>query len=199
MPQPDLAAADRLAPSLLMSPGDARATPVPVVHRSAWSEKQAREFVMCRPNGESPDTIESRQWMRRVKRYMRRLVTRPAAGSVQGFTLIELANVIMIVSVLTVIGLPTMTDSHATVKRTSCCERQRHVFEAGLLYGAEHFVADGEVNVSVLIPDYVLDNVGECPESVSRDFDDYTIIFQDGQPVDVICDIEGAEHPWAPR
>ena len=154
---------------------------------------------MCKPDYRSPDMNDTHGSIKKIMRCIHRLVMLPVSGRERGVTLIELANVIMIVSVLTVIGLPTMTDSHATVKRTACCERQRHVYEAAILYGMEHFVADGEVNVSVLIPDYILEDVGECPCSVSADYDDYTIIFQGGQPIDVVCDIEENEHPWAPH
>jgi prepilin-type N-terminal cleavage/methylation domain-containing protein len=117
----------------------------------------------------------------------------------RGFTLIEIANVLMIVGVLTLIGLPTISDSRASVKRTACAERQRRVFEASILYAAENIVADGDVNVQQLIPYYIHQDVAECPESLSQDYDDYTITFQDGRPVDVTCDIEHDGHPWAPH
>ena len=103
----------------------------------------------------------------------------------------------MIVSVLTLIGLPKISDGHAAVKRTSCAERQRAIFEGAILYAAENIVPNGNVNVTVLYPDYLKQTVGECPESVSQDWDDYTIIFANGAPVDVVCDIEGDNHPWS--
>ena len=71
------------------------------------------------------------------------------------------------------------------------------LFEGALLYGAENFIGDGEVNVTALIPDYLHQEVAECPESVSPDYDDYTVIFDDGRPMDVVCDIEGDDHAWA--
>lgn len=114
----------------------------------------------------------------------------------RGFTLIELANVIMIVSVLVIIGLPTISDSHEAVKRTSCQERQRKVFEASILYAAENIIPDGDVNVGDLVPDYIKQEVGECPASVTTDYTDYSIVFLDGEPIDVVCDIEGNFHPW---
>lgn len=121
------------------------------------------------------------------------------ASKQRGFTLIELANVIMIVSVLVLIGLPTISDSQTTVKRTACAERQRHIFEGAILYAAENIVPNGTISVADLIPGYLNRDVAECPESVTRDYDDYSIVFQDGRPIDVICDIEGDAHPWAPN
>jgi prepilin-type N-terminal cleavage/methylation domain-containing protein len=117
----------------------------------------------------------------------------------RGFTLIELANVLMIMGVLMIIGLPAVSDGHKTVKRTACAERQRKIYEGAILYAAENFVPDGSVNVTALYPDYLNSDTGECPSSVTPDYDDYTIVFAGGEPIDVICDIEGDEHPWSPH
>jgi prepilin-type N-terminal cleavage/methylation domain-containing protein len=154
---------------------------------------------MCTADSHTPPRSGRRNRLGRATRSVWKQIAGYRARRNQGFTLIELANVIMIISVITLIGLPAITDSHASVKRTSCAERQRRIFEAAILYAAENIVPNGDQNVTVLIPDYIKREVAECPESVSPDYDDYTIHFFDGRPIDVTCDIEGVNHPWMPH
>jgi prepilin-type N-terminal cleavage/methylation domain-containing protein len=118
----------------------------------------------------------------------------------RGFTLIELMIVIVIIGILVAIGTTNLVRMKENARMASCSCNQRHVLEAGYDYAVNHVVADGDMNVSVLAADgYAPQRLCECPSSNTADFDDYTITWLDGLPIDVGCDVEGANHDWAPR
>ena len=117
----------------------------------------------------------------------------------RGFTLIELMVVIVIIGILTVIISTSYSRMQGNARMAACITNQRHILESGYGYAIDHTVADGEVNVSVLAADgYVPQGLCECCSSQDADFDDYTITWADGVPVDVDCTEDAGHHDWAP-
>ena len=117
----------------------------------------------------------------------------------QGFTIIELMIVVAILGILFVIGFPVFSEGQVGARRNSCLERQRIIYEAALLYGAQNVVPDGDVSAAVLQPDYIKTGAADCPTELDGDYDDYTIVFEASGPKDVICNVMGDEHPWSPH
>ena len=116
-----------------------------------------------------------------------------------GFTLIELANVVMIMGLLALFAMPAIGSTTFAAKRVNCLDRQRRMFEGSLLYAMENFAPNGNMNVDQLTGSYIRQETAECPESVAVGYDDYTITFLAGEPIAITCDIMGAEHAWEPH
>lgn len=116
----------------------------------------------------------------------------------RGFTLVELMIVIAILGILVLVGFPVFSEGQVGARRNSCLDRQKLIFEAALLYSAHNIVPDGTLSVAVLAPDYIQAPAADCPMELDGDGDDYDIIFQNGEPIDVICNVAGDNHPWEP-
>ncbi len=123
--------------------------------------------------------------------------TRFRKGSA-GFTLVELSVVLMIIGLLVVLGVPYFSEGKVGAQRNACLAQQRMIYEAALIYCGTNGAADGNMSVSVLLPNLLQSEAGDCPSNQDGSQDDYTIVIQGGQPVDVICGIKGDGHPWHP-
>ena len=116
-----------------------------------------------------------------------------------GFTLLELSIVMTILGIVAAAISDNFIVAREHARRTSCIMNQRNIYHGAVLYSAENWVADGDVNVSVLRANgYVSQKMCECPESDNDDFDDYIITYSGLEPIDVTCDVEGGLHPWSP-
>jgi prepilin-type N-terminal cleavage/methylation domain-containing protein len=117
-----------------------------------------------------------------------------------GFTLVELAVVLIIISVLVAISIAAYGRMRNNALRAECRSNQRGVMQSALLYSMDFDVPDGQMNVNDLfMAGYLTADLCECPNDGALDIDDYIITWVDGQPVDVDCDEAGADHEWSPN
>jgi prepilin-type N-terminal cleavage/methylation domain-containing protein len=120
-------------------------------------------------------------------------------GARTGFTLVELAVVMVVIGILLGFAVPNYVSMTQRTKRASCLSNQRNLVPHATLYAADHKLLDGVVNVSELLAEgRVPAGLTECPTSDTPDHDDYEITFVGGVVVDVTCLIQGAEHEWHP-
>jgi prepilin-type N-terminal cleavage/methylation domain-containing protein len=116
----------------------------------------------------------------------------------QGFTLIELIIVVLIIGILAAIAIPNYFSLHDNSKRASCIVNQRNIVQAATLYGIENNIVNATLKVNVLQPsDYLSTPSCECPSSDTKDYDDYTIIWVNEQVDQMRCDIEPIAHAWS--
>lgn len=117
-----------------------------------------------------------------------------------GFTLVELAVVLIIISVLVAISIAAYGRMRNNAYRAECRSNQRGVMQSALVYSMDFDVPDGQMNVNDLfMAGYLIADLCECPSSGALDIDDYIITWKDGRPVDVDCDEVGADHEWKPN
>jgi prepilin-type N-terminal cleavage/methylation domain-containing protein len=123
---------------------------------------------------------------------MRRRAQRSA-----GFTIIELATVLVVVGILTAIGLVNFMRFRHRASYSSCAANQRHAVEAALLYSSTTSPGTVTIDVDVLtVANYLSQEVAECPLSTVADFNDYSLDFVDNQVTAIRCKVEPIKHAW---
>jgi prepilin-type N-terminal cleavage/methylation domain-containing protein len=114
-----------------------------------------------------------------------------------GFTIVELAVVMVVLSILTAIGMANFIKFRLRASYTSCVSNQRHILEASTLYISATNPGTAVVDVSALTgAGYVAPKIAGCPNSDQHALDDYTIDVQDNQVVSIGCKIKPADHQW---
>jgi Tfp pilus assembly protein PilE len=105
--------------------------------------------------------------------------------------------VVVVLGILAAIAVPNFYSMLWRTKRASCVSNQRNILEGATLYIAEQNESDAVLNVTVLqAGDYISLTPSECPASLNKDWDDYTITIAGGAVTEIRCDVEPALHLW---
>jgi prepilin-type N-terminal cleavage/methylation domain-containing protein len=119
----------------------------------------------------------------------------PRRNASAGFTLIELAIVVVILGILAVMAIPNFLRAQERTKRGSCLGNQRHLVEAALLYSSDTGTTDAVINCGDLRADgYVGQDMCDCPTSDDDSRNDYDVTLVGGEIDDVICTPRGVDH-----
>jgi prepilin-type N-terminal cleavage/methylation domain-containing protein len=120
-------------------------------------------------------------------------------GRNDGFTLVELAIVCVVIGILASIAMPNYARTRAQSGRASCISNQRNLFAAATVYAAEHGITNAVLTSADLVAAGAAPaRLGDCHEEHIQDGDDYQITIQNGEVIDVECLVVGADHPWTP-
>lgn len=121
----------------------------------------------------------------------------------QAFTLVEIMIVVAIIGLLAALAIPAFAKARHTSQVRKCILNQRAIYQAVLRYEIDHgttlysirnsgvairntFLTDGYMNPQ---------NNFDCPNSPVKDFDDYILIYTNGQDfVTTECTILTADH-----
>ena len=124
---------------------------------------------------------------------------RQVLASRRGFTMLELALIVSIIGLLSLIGYANVLQFQDRAKRAACVQQQRGLHEASILYGMESDPGTGNINASQLwVAELVTQEMAECPSSEDNDFDDYQLLFINSELSLIGCDEEGPLHPYVP-
>jgi len=118
----------------------------------------------------------------------------------RGFTLIELAVVIVVIGVVSTIALTNFMRFRNRASYASCVSNQRHVLESSLLYISLSSPGTVTYDVSDLTAGgYLSAEVAECPKSTAHLMDDYRIHVVSNNVTQIDCKIEPVVHQWDVR
>lgn len=117
----------------------------------------------------------------------------------RGFTIIELATVIIIIGTLATMVVEGVQKARTRARTVHCVVNQRNIYQTAFLYGAENFVPAGNVNVLLMSgAGYTPAEMGDCPSSDVADGQDYDVFFVGGAPATITCLIQGFVHQYTP-
>jgi len=129
-----------------------------------------------------------------------RTYSRPSTShrrSNSGFTLIELAVVIVVVTVITSIALANFIRFQKRASYTSCASNQRHILEASTLYISQSNPGTVAFDVAVLTAGgWINLETASCPRSAMHAQNDYRIDIVNNDVNSIDCKILPAEHHW---
>ncbi len=127
----------------------------------------------------------------------RPLVAPRTAALRGGFTIIELAVVMLVLSIIASIALANFIQFKTRASYTSCVSNQRHILEGSVLYISATGPGTVVLDVNVLTGGgYVAQKIAGCPNSLAKALDDYTIHLDNDVVTAIDCKIKPAEHLW---
>lgn len=114
-----------------------------------------------------------------------------------GFTLVELAIVCVVIGILAGIAIPNYARSKARANYASCASNARNLHAAATLYAGDHRIQDAVMNCEDLLGAAgVAAAITDCPDDRDESHDDYEITIEAGSAIDVICLVYPDEHIW---
>jgi prepilin-type N-terminal cleavage/methylation domain-containing protein len=124
---------------------------------------------------------------------------RHAGRRQDGFTLIEMMIVIVIIGILAAIALPNFLRAEDDARLGGCRVNQKNIFTWTTVYCMENPMPDGIVNSGFFVAAGMMSaRMSECPLSNDGIFTDYDITVTQGLPSDVDCLIDPVAHLWSP-
>jgi len=120
----------------------------------------------------------------------------------EGFTLLEIMMVVLIIGLLAALAIPNFLSAREKAVTQSCLNNQRLIYDAAVMYELEagdtlEGMSRPEALQKLLDEGYLRNNgICECPASNVDDLDDYQIIYEDSNVVDVECTVGGNDHKW---
>jgi len=119
-----------------------------------------------------------------------------------GFTLFEIMVIVVIIGLLMIIAIPNYLSSRDRAINDVCVSNQKAIFSAAVMYtinettSLENLGATERLQALIDAGYLKGSNWRECPASGDDDYDDYTIVFENSEVVDVECAEKPASHKW---
>ncbi len=113
----------------------------------------------------------------------------------RGFTIVEVAIVLVILGILAIMTLPYFMRASVRAQRASCFANQRNLMVSAALYAADNGFNEGNLTSAILQDaGYVTDGLCDCPSSPDIGFDDYGVTLAEGRVVWATCWVMGVQH-----
>ena len=120
-------------------------------------------------------------------------------GRNDGFTLLELMIVCVVIGILASIAMPNYALTKARSGRASCVSNQRNLYAAATLYVMENGITDAVLtSTDLLVAGAIPVRLADCLDEHIDDQDDYTITIVSGAVTDVGCLAAPGDHLWNP-
>jgi prepilin-type N-terminal cleavage/methylation domain-containing protein len=118
-------------------------------------------------------------------------------GRQEGFTLVELAIVCVVIGILASIAVPNYARTKARANYASCASNARNLYAAATIYAGDHGIRDAVLgSEDLLAAQAVAASLTDCPDDRDNSHDDYDVTIVAGEATDAVCLIYPGEHVW---
>jgi prepilin-type N-terminal cleavage/methylation domain-containing protein len=115
----------------------------------------------------------------------------------EGFTLIELGIVVVIIGLLATMAIMSFSQFRQRAAYTSCVTNQRNVLQASMLYASLTNPGNKNVDVSLLAAaGFINSDIGKCPADPAHGNNDYTVTIVNNAVSAITCNVEPVQHAW---